>query len=192
MNFGNKKKITFGKPEKRIKDVEPKNYGSTGAQILKKEELKDIIDEPCLRVCEELFDKNIRTIDSGCSKLCPNEAYVVIAYDSLDWRNQMVAQGLIMKKLARFDKGDGSSRAMEDTLRLSVPTTPEDFVSDVSAKLSKLANLFKKQEKMKERNPMRHWDFIYQNQGIKPNPKFLPQDQQEVYRQWLEQNGIKH
>lgn len=191
MYFGNRK-ITFGKSAKRIKDVEPKNYGSTGARIIKKEELKDIIDEPCLRVCEELFEKNIRTIDSGCSKLCPTEAYVVIAYDSLDWKNQIVAHGLIMKKLASFYKGDGSSRAMEDTLRLSIPTTPEDFVSDVSAKLSGVSKVFKPQEKMKERNPMLHWNFIYRNHGIKPNPAFLPADQQEMYRQWLKRIEPKH
>jgi len=191
MYFGHKK-IIFDKSKKRIKDVEPKNYGSTGARILKKEELKDIIDEPCLRVCEELFDKNIRTIDSGCSKLCPNEAYVVIAYDSLDWKNQLAAQGLIMKKLAHFDKGDGSSRALEDTLRLSVHTTPEDFISDVSTKLSEMASVFKPQEKMKERNPTIQWDFNYQNHGIKPNSDFLPVEQQEIYRQWLKQIESKH
>ncbi len=45
---------------------------------------------------------------------------------------------------------------------------------------------------MKEFDAVLHWNFNYRNHGIKPNPDFLPLEQQEKCRQWLKQIEKKH
>lgn len=52
-----KSKFTFGKPDKKIKDVEPKDYRGIDYKIERKDDLKGFIDDPCLSACEDLFDK---------------------------------------------------------------------------------------------------------------------------------------
>lgn len=144
----------FNKIDKQIKDVNPLDYSGIGYQIQNKEMLKKIIDEPCLRACEELFDKKIRTLDSGCSKLAPDCAYVVIAYDSLDWKNKMLADRLVADGNAQLIKATNENvfRVPESMLRIEIPTTINDFVGDVSNKLCAKISGFKKQAEMIERD----------------------------------------
>ena len=154
--FGPKNKFTFGKSDKKIKDVEPKDYSGIDYEIERKEDLKKFIDDPCLSACEELFDKKIRTFDSGCSNICPDEAYVCIAYDSLDLKNKILAQKLIadgkayLKKMTADDLYD--DWCPESCLRVSIPTSLNDSVNDVSKKLFNVIAVFKKQDKFIERD----------------------------------------
>lgn len=187
MYFGHKK-FTFGKPDKQIKDV-MQHENATGIGIIKKSDLKDIIDEPCLRACEELFDKNIRTIDSGCSQECPNYAYIVIAYDSLDWKNKMLAQKMIADKKAKFEDvtKDNYIRTPERTLEIGFQTSPDDLVFDVSKKLCSMIAKFKKQEKVIEFSPFKRWNAQYEDKGILPDVGMMPtKELKDLYNQWVQ------
>ena len=153
MNF-EKKTFSFGKSKKQIKDVEPLDYSGIGFTVEKKEDLISFIDEPCLRACEELFDKKIRTVDSGCSKVAPERAYVTIAYDSLDWKNKMLAHKMISdgKALLIQATDENVFRVPESMLEIAVQTNPDDFVDVVSARLCDAIGAFAKQERMIERD----------------------------------------
>lgn len=178
--------------DKKIKDV-AQHHNGINIKIDKKEDLKQIIDEPCLRVCEELFDKNIRTIDSGCSQECPDFAYVVIAYDSLNDKNKILANKLIKEKKAVLEEMTEYNyiRVPENSLTIGFKTSPNDSVGDVSKKLSLMCGFFVKQEKVIERDITKIWDVQYKHTGMMPNPDFLPKEQQKVYWQWRQSTLVR-
>lgn len=141
------------KLDKKIKDV-AQHHNGINISIVKKEDLKQIIDEPCLRACEELFDKNIRTIDSGSSQECPHYAYIVIAYDSLNDGNKVLAHKMISDGKASFIQATDENvfRVPESMLEIAVQTNPDDFVDVISAKLCNAIGGFAKQERVIERD----------------------------------------
>ena len=168
-------KLKFGVPiksDKRIKDVEPIT-GATSNSVTK-EEIPKIVEEPCCQVCLDLFDKNIRTLDSGCNKLFSNTAYVIISYDGLDLKNKLVAQKLIRDNKAKLLKiQDVGAHWGEDALRIEVACSPEDLVFDVSQKLRGAFAEFKKQ-KLIEFNPQKRNEWLREMGAIQsfPNPDF--------------------
>ena len=193
-SFGKKsKKFTFGSgidTNKQIKDVKACE-NNPGIGINKKEDLAKIVDEPCLRACEELFDKNIRTFDSGCNQQVSDRAYVSIAYDSLDLKNKLLVQKLISEKKAFLIKTDFDYYD-EDVVQFKISTTPDDLVIDVSDKLCKAVSVLKKQEKIIEKDPRKGWNQLYRFRGVKPNPEFLPEYQKEIYHQWIKTLDKQH
>ncbi len=92
IKFGEKKAPFIIKPKRKIRDV-PAFHQGTSIPIRIKEDLKDIVEEPCLKACQYLFEKNIETIDSGCNEEnCADCAYIIINYDTMDTQNQLIAQ----------------------------------------------------------------------------------------------------
>ena len=180
------------KLDKKIKDV-AQHHNGINIRIVKKDDLKKIIDEPCLQACEELFDKNIRTIDSGSSQECPDYAYVVIAYDSLNDENKILANKLIAEKKAVLEEMTEYNyiRVPENSLTIGFKTSPDDGVVDVSKKLSLMCGVFIGQEKMIKRDPTKIWEAQYKHTGLMPNPDFLPKEQQKIYRQWQKNFMVK-
>jgi hypothetical protein len=79
---------------KYLRDVE-KIFLAGNTQIECKEDLAKIVEEPCLAICEDLYDKNILTYWSSANKDAPNHAFVLIRYESLDERNKAIADKLI-------------------------------------------------------------------------------------------------
>ena len=152
MNFVKKQPtFTFGSKHK-IKDVLP-HQNSTDIEIANKDELKKIIDEPCLKACEHLFEKNIQTVDSGCNAVdSPNSAYIVIRYDTLDEKNKKIADKLVDNISVFFEKRNGINiRQLYDKLRIEIPTTPETTVSIVEQQLMAIVKNFISQKRIIKR-----------------------------------------
>ena len=137
---------------KKVKDIKP-IYNGTNQGISKKEDLIDIVEEPCLKACEKLFEMNIETIDSGCNgENSPNRAYIIINYDALDLANKLIAGKMVYQGLATFFKKDEKCiRSLQNRLEIQIKTSPDDKVSDVETKLCNLVQQFKPQQKIKNR-----------------------------------------
>lgn len=160
IKFGEKRqppKIKFGEKRsaitisglKKIKDI-PAFHQGTHVPIKTREDLKEVVELPCLKACQELFDKNVETIDSGCNgENCSNCAYIVINYDTLDERNQKIADDMVKNGIVQFHpKSDVCTRNYFNHIFISVPTSAEETVASVEKKLSKITQFFVEQEKI--------------------------------------------
>jgi hypothetical protein len=137
--------INITEPQKRLCDIE--NIFLTGnTEIETKADLAKIVEEPCLAVCENLYDKNILTYWSSANKYAPNRAYVLIRYESLDDINKKIANDLIKQGILSDTKYifDSYNKADEygKGLYLGIDTNPDMFVSDISKKLCQIADNF--------------------------------------------------
>lgn len=134
--FGEKKPPFTIKSPKKVKDV-PAFHQGTSMPIKTKEDLKEIVEEPCLKACQELFEKHIETMDSGCNgENCPDCAYIIINYDTLDDKNQQIADNMVANGSAKFfPKSDICVRNYFNQIFIKVPTSPEELVSKVEARL---------------------------------------------------------
>ena len=149
IKFGPKKPPFTIKGLKRIKDVSPIRQG-THIPVNTRDDLKEIVEEPCLKACQYLFDKNVETTESGCNgENCSDRAYIKIKYDTLDERNKQIADIMIANKIAQFiPKSDECIRHYFNELRIEVPTSPEETVASVEKKLSKITKFFVHQRKI--------------------------------------------
>lgn len=150
MYFGKKTTFTFG-PNHKIKDVLP-HQKHTDISINTKEDLEQIVDEPCLKACTDLFEKNIETVDSGCNGVdSSNIAYIVIKYDTLDETNKKIADTLVDNVSVFFEKRNPlSMRSLYSKIRIVMPTTPEETIFMVEKKLAAITQKFKKQERIEQ------------------------------------------
>jgi len=166
MNFSEKPKFTIGpkrpnftivkkkpaftiKPSKKIKDV-PAFHQGTNIPVNTKDDLKGIVEEPCLKACQMLFDKNIETIDSGCNgENCPDCAYIVINYDTLDAHNKQIADNMVNNKTVKFfPKSDVCIRNYFNQIFINIPASPEETVSSVEKRLLNITQNFVPQRRI--------------------------------------------
>lgn len=149
IKFGEKKPPFTIKPKRKIRDVVA-FYQGTSLPIRTKEDLKDIVEEPCLKACQYLFEKNIETMDSGCNgENCADCAYIIINYDTMDTQNQLIAQRMVHQGKAKFfPKSDVCVRNYFNQVFIKIPTSPDEYVSDVSEKLYHAVENFVPQRKI--------------------------------------------
>ena len=133
---------------KRLRDVE-RIFLAGNTQITAKADLAKIVEEPCLAVCEDLYDKNILTYWSSANKHAPDRAYVLIRYESLDDNNKKIADNLLAKGILQdnFQMESGNS-AEEDgkALYLGIATNPDMPVAQISNRLRQIAAFFAPQD----------------------------------------------
>ncbi|MBR3676901.1 MAG: hypothetical protein IKN71_07185 [Alphaproteobacteria bacterium] len=139
-----------GKNKKRLRDVE-KIFLAGNTQVNCKADLKKIVEEPCLAVCEDLYDKNILTCWSSANKDAPDRAYVLIRYESLDDNNKKIADDMIAKGILSDEpryQFDSFNAAQEygKALYLCINTTPDTEVAKISEKLCQIAAAFLPQD----------------------------------------------
>lgn len=172
MNFGDKKSFTIKKkmtigdkkpsftigkkkpaftinPSKKVKDI-PAFHQGTSIPIKTRDDLKEVVEEPCLKACQILFDKNIETMDSGCNgENCSDCAYIIINYDTLDERNKQIADNMVNQNTVKFlPKSDVCLRNYFNQIFIKVPTSPEEIVSSVDRKLLNITQSFVPQRKI--------------------------------------------
>ena len=135
MRFGKKYKFLFGTKKaqmrtisfvtkRKIKDVQPIR-NATNIGIKNKEDLKNIVEEPCLKACQDLFEKNIETVDSGCNnENSSNLAYIIIKYDSMNAKNKEIADSLINNRDIQLFKKNIPDGMYFNLLKISTLTTP--------------------------------------------------------------------
>lgn len=86
------KTIEIAKPQ-YLREIEGNGY-SRNQLIVKKEMIKDLVEEPLVPACEELYDKNIQTLESSANitdLIHRKHVGIVIEYDSLSQENKDVA-----------------------------------------------------------------------------------------------------
>lgn len=144
------KRVPFTiKPSKKIRDVSAFHQG-TNIPIRTKEDLRHIVEEPCLKACQQLFEKNIETMDSGCNgENCSDRAYIVINYDTLDEHNKQIADNMINQDTVRFiPKSDVCIRNYFNQVYITIPTSPDETVNSVERKLLNITQSFVPQRRI--------------------------------------------
>lgn len=179
MRFGEKQKpvfkighkktlVTIGNV-KRIKDVLPIRE-HTDIKVSNKEDLQEIVEEPCLEACRQLFEKNIQTVDSGCNgENCANRAYITINYDSLNKKNKEIADNLVKSGIINFiPKNEACIRNYYNKIEIEIPTNPEEPVKSVENKLLAITKHFGHQHKIEKTMDLS----ILRAKGIIPDGRF--------------------
>lgn len=125
-----------------------RGHGSYGAFVKDRKFLKLIIEEPCLKSCEYLYDCNIRTIDSTANKnnIIYGRGHIGIDYDTLDEANKKVYEKLVSIGLVS-QKGENTngftySNQFDVPVHISDTTTVEEF----SEKMFAIVKQFKPQD----------------------------------------------
>ena len=122
-------------PEK-ISEVEPIAEGR-GRHVRTREELKNLVEIPLLATCEELYDKNIRTLSTSANKNDIGYEYngISIDFDSLSEQNKEIG-----KQLGRVDFSDNINQ-----LFIPIPVTEESTIEEIKTYAESLAHKFSKQ-----------------------------------------------
>ncbi|MBR4106451.1 MAG: hypothetical protein IKK52_04030 [Alphaproteobacteria bacterium] len=146
--IGQKRPAFTIKPPRKVKDVAAFHQGTSIP--VTRDNLKDVVEEPCLKACQILFDKNIETMDSGCNgENCSNCAYIIINYDTLSNANRQIADKLVENGKVKFlPKSDVCVRNYFNQIFVSVPTNPEELVSNVEKRLCLAVQDFVPQQKI--------------------------------------------
>lgn len=110
--------------------------------IFNRTELKDFVEPPLLKACEDLYDKNIRTLETSANKknLASKYAYINIDVTSMSPENTLIAQGIAQKEEGDILEYDG-----KQVLVVKIPIKDETTTSEIEEQSVKLASMFKKQ-----------------------------------------------
>lgn len=122
-----------------LKDVEgnglPRNQ-----LIVKKEMIKDLVEEPLVPACEELYDKNIKTLESSANitdLIHRKNVGIVIDYDSLNQENKEI----VLKHFGGFlMSGDGIR-----VVSIKIPVEKNMLIKEIIDKSLLEVAKFKKQ-----------------------------------------------
>jgi hypothetical protein len=111
--------------------------GSTDKMIWSRDQLKTLIEGPLLQACEELYDKNIRTISSSANRtdIKTGHVYIIIDFDSLSEENKKIA--------LHFDSPFeyGGSQAV----KIIIPVSDKTTVDEISQEAIRISGAFQKQ-----------------------------------------------
>ena len=134
---------------KYLRDIE-KIFLAGNTQVQGKEDLAKIVEEPCLALCEDLYDKNILTYWSSANKETPDHAFVLIRYESLDERNKVIADRLIqegkIKEDKRFESWNSFDGQYGKALYIGIDTHLDMPIDEISQQLCCIAQDFKMQD----------------------------------------------
>lgn len=124
------------------------HQSSEGSIVKDVSGLSYIIDEPCLKACEYLFNCHIRTLTSSANAKDVNgNGYIAIDYKSLNEDNKSVCKELYNMQLIEEDPENLEYNRDHDlVLYLKVPITEETTVEEFSLKMMEVASMFCEQD----------------------------------------------
>lgn len=141
---------SYGKKMSEIESIDSGTYGYSTENVIVKnrEDLRKIIEEPCLPSCLVLYDKNIRTVNSSANKReIGGQAYIGIDYDSLDENNKRILEDLIARGIIEQQElSDNPQKRGGRDITIKVPVTEEDTVGTVSDKFMAIIRQFEVQD----------------------------------------------
>ena len=110
---------------------------SRNQMIIRRDQIKDFVEQPLLNAGQDMWDKNVRTLSASANKkdIEVGEAYIIIDFNSLSEENKQVAQ-----QLAEPIDYDGI-RAVKVPIPVCFTTTTEH----ISQRAAEIADTFKKQ-----------------------------------------------
>ena len=121
---------------------------SEGSIVKDVEGLSYIIDEPCLKACEYLYNCNIKTLTSSANVKDVNEyGYIGIDYESLSEENKKVCKDLYDMQLIDDDPENLKYNRDHDlVLYLKIPITEKTTIEEFSSKMMSIASMFCEQD----------------------------------------------
>lgn len=138
---------------KKISEIEPidsqevMGYDTKNVIVRDREDLRKIIEAPCLAACMALYDKNIRTVNSSANKNnVGRKAFITIDYDSLDENNKKRLNELVEKGIISQEKIDSVYDKDEHVICIEIPICEEDTVGIVSDKFMQIVANFQEQD----------------------------------------------
>lgn len=138
---------------KKMTEIEAINSGDFGlsteyAIVQNREDLRKIIEEPCLPACLALYDKNIQTVNSSANKReIGGQAYIGINYDSLSENNKQVLDKLIEAGLIEpLNLSDDPQKRGGRDVMVKVPVFEDDTVGKVSDRFMQIVSGFQQQD----------------------------------------------
>ena len=146
---------TFAERDRRISTIQTINsaevldYGGTEGVIVKnREDLKKIIEAPCLEACLDLYDKNIQTVNSSANaREIGDMAYIGINYDSLDNENRKILDFLVEEGIIEpFELSDNPEQRGGRIFAIKVPVFEDDSVGTISDRFMQIASKFQPQD----------------------------------------------
>lgn len=103
-----------------------------------KKQLKEIVELPLLAACEDLYDKNIRTLASSANKkdIAAGQAHILIDFDSLSEENKQIARKFAAPKQDDGHWGGGK------TIFITIPLSASSTVDEISRHAVSIARAF--------------------------------------------------
>lgn len=114
---------------------------SRGIAIIKRDQIKEIVEGPLVHACEMFWDKNIKTFESSANAndLNTGLAYITIHYDSLSQENKEVVRDLGFEPYEEtFNDGN--------VVRLNFEIKKDDTAQEISKKAVDIASRFAPQK----------------------------------------------
>jgi len=111
---------------------------SRGINIIKREQIKDIVEKPLVEACEVFWDKNIKTYESSANSkdIKDGYGYIAIDFDSLSEENKKIAK----------QYGEVHHDMNVNILRIKIPVTELATIDEISNKAVGIANEFQEQK----------------------------------------------
>jgi len=128
------------KPNKTsLQEVVP-IHKTRGIVITKREQIKEIVEQPLVKTCEIFWDKNIQTYESSANNenIKTGVAYIRINFDSLSEENKKIAEQHGQPYEETFNTGQ--------VIELIIPIVGNETADEISDKAAGIANEFKKQK----------------------------------------------
>src|SRR3989344_7459093 len=93
--MSNKDPIKQKEKPKRIAEVKPVQE-SRNMIVRTRDQLRELVEFPLLRACEELYDKNIRTLSTSANEqdIKYQNAHIIIDFGSLSEENKEIGKQL--------------------------------------------------------------------------------------------------
>lgn len=123
-------------------------YATEGAMVKNREDLRKIIEEPCLPACLKLYDLNIQTVNSSANRReIGDNAYIGINYDSLDENNKKILNKLIDNGIIEpLSLSDNPNQRGGRDFSIKVPIHEDDTVGIVSDRFMQIVSCFEQQD----------------------------------------------
>jgi len=137
----NENLLGIGEKSKKIKqmvvDVEL-ICETANVLFTRKEMIKDYVEVPLLKACEQLYDKNIKTISSSATPrdVEAGKVNILIDYDSLSEENKNIT-----KKIGEIWEVGGHKMA-----HLNIPVNSDSAVEEISMRALEIVEEFQKQK----------------------------------------------
>jgi len=120
-----------------IPEIEPIQE-SRGSMIKTRDQLKELVEAPLLGACEELYDKNIRTLSTSANKkdIESNQpGYIILDFNSLSEENKKIAE-----QLGELKHEDNS-----DQIFIEIPLDQNTTIEEIKKLSADIVDKFKKQ-----------------------------------------------
>lgn len=110
---------------------------SSNQMIISRDQLEKLIERPLLQACEELYDKNIRTLSSSANKkdIEAGNVYVILDFDSLSEKNKKIA--LNFASPIEYDR--------LKAVKIIIPVSDKTTVDEISQEAMRISKAFQKQ-----------------------------------------------